>query len=232
MNYHSARKDSLNLLAGFEQKGYELCFSLEQMEQAKSPKLVGLFAGGGLPAVINRSTQTAEIPYVEDMASKALELVSADQSSYFTLIECARIDWEAHDNDIGAVYQAVDDMNRVLNTAYNYYRKDPKNTLLVFTADHETGGLEIAYRKMAHQDEVKETLANGETWTNITNPLDYADYVRFLDSQSETISNLLHRSNTVEELKQNVLQQVGLELSDDDAALLFDIHADFKRYKE
>lgn len=231
-NFASSRKDSLNLLAQFQSNNYQLCFNLKQLQEAPAnQKLVGFFGGGGLPAVIDRGEHTAQIPMLEDMAGKALELVSNSDSPYFTMIECARIDWEAHDNDIAAVFRAVEDMNRVLELAYAYYRRDPENTLLVFTSDHETGGLEIAYRKMPQADEEQLALPSGETWKNITNPLSFQKYSSMLTSQKKSVSGILSESKTVDLLQKNLQEYMGISISDEDAALILESQNRYKRYK-
>lgn len=232
-DFDSSRKDSLNLIEEFKKKSYQFCCSTEQLEQLKKEKKVlGLFAEGGLPAPINRDSSTMNIPTVKEMGEKALELISNNQSPYFAMIECARIDWEAHDNDIGAVYEAVEDMNRVLESAYAYYKKDPEKTLLIFTSDHETGGLEIAYRKMPKEEAFRKKLANGDEWINLTNPLSYKQYLTNLNQQKKTVSKVLSGSHSTQELKQNIHRLLGFKITDEEAELLLYSMTDYKKYKD
>ncbi len=232
-DFTSERQDSVNLIREFQQKGFQLCFSLKEMQSAPGNKpLIGLFSGGGMPPVIDRDESTANIPTVKEMAQKALEIVSTGNKPYFTMIECARIDWEAHDNDVGAVYQAVEGMNRVLETAYGFYKKNPQKTLLVFTADHETGGLEIAYRKMPKKQQEKKKLSTGETWTNDTNPLAFNDYIRILDRQKKAVSTILMLSYSAKDFQQNFKKYMGIKLSDKDAKLMYYSRNNYKRYKD
>ncbi len=232
-NFESVREDSLNLIRLFRERGYNLAFNLKELKAAPgNGPLLGLFGQGGMPAVIDHPKEGDTVPYVEDMARKALEIIAAGGGPYFTMIECGRIDWEAHDNDVDAVYQAVEDMNRVLQVAYSFYEKDPRHTLLVFTSDHETGGLEIAYRKMPKEEEETAKLSDGEVWKNITNPLGYDDYVKILKRQNKTVSSVLSGSGSVAELKENVKKYLGIALSDEDAELIFYSKHGYKRYKE
>jgi len=233
VNFSSVRDDSLNLIHGFRKQHYQVCFNLQQLQDAPDDqKLLGLFSGGGLPAVIDRDTSTLQIPRVADMGKKALKIISGHHSSYFAMIECARIDWEAHDNDIGAVYQAVEDMNQVLETAYSFYRQDPDHTLLIFTADHETGGLEIAYRKMPEDQKMSKELVNGDVWTNRTNPLSYDQYIRMLKRQKKTVSGVFTESHSAKELQQRIKDDLGISLSNEDAELLFFTRTDYHKYKD
>jgi alkaline phosphatase len=233
INFASERNDTVNLIQGFLQKGYNMCFNLDEMRKAPIDKpLLGFFSGGGLPAVIDMDESTANIPRVEDMARKALEIISAHNQPYFTMIECGRIDWEAHDNDAVAVYQAVEGMNRVLEVAYSFYKKNPEKTLLVFTADHETGGLEIAYRKMPENQAQHKQLSTGEEWINVTNPLSYEDYVRILDRQKKAVPTILAMSHNVEDIQKNFKKYMGIDLSDEDAKLMYYSRNNYKRYKD
>ena len=227
----SVRKDTLNLIRGFQQQGYNICFNLNELQTAPDgQKVIGLFAGGGLPAPIDRDESTASIPSVEEMSKKALKIISKQNTPYFSMIECARIDWEAHDNDFGAVYQAVEDMNQVLKIAYHFYQQNPKKTLLIFTADHETGGLEIAYRKM--KQPMSKKLASGDVWESKTNPLAYEEYLKILKRQKKSVSRILMESHSIKELRENLKENMGIELSNEDAELLFYTQTNYKSYKD
>lgn len=231
-NFKSRRNDDDNLFNSFEDKGYELCFTLDEMNVTSNEKVLGLFGEGGLPATIDRSEDTNQIPNVQQMAHKALNLVSKQGKSFFAMIECARIDWEAHDNDVVAVYYAVEEMNRVLGEAYQQYQKSPQNTLVIFTADHETGGLEIAYRKMEEGDRESKQLENGNVWENITNPLLFKNYEHLLNSQHSTISHILSISKSSLDIQKNLKELAGMEISLREAELLYFAMNNYKRYKD
>jgi alkaline phosphatase len=166
------------------------------------------------------------------MCGAALNIVSGGENSYFVMIECARIDWEAHDNDLTAIYRAVEDMNNVLKIAYSYYQKDPQNTLLVFTSDHETGGPEIAYRKVDKNQMESKRLKNGQLWTNNTNPLMYDQYVLNLEKQRSTVSKVLGKAKSPGELKASVKKELGYTLTDEDVDLLFYAKSNYMKYKD
>lgn len=231
-DFKSHRNDNHNLFSLFEDKGYALCFTLDEMNATSTDKVLGLFAEGGLPATIDRGEETNQIPNVQQMAHKALNLVSEQGKSFFAMIECARIDWEAHDNDVVAVYYAVEEMNKVLGEAYLQYQKSPQNTLLVFTADHETGGLEIAYRKMEEENKESKQLSNGKKWENITNPLLFEKFDHLLNAQHSTISHILTISKSSSDIKKNLKELAGIEVSIHEAELLYFAMNNYKRYKD
>ncbi len=232
-DFSSSRTDPLNLLKVFKKKSYQLCFNLSQLNNvSKEEKILGLFSGGGLPAPIDRNQSNANIPTVHQMSSKALEIVNSSTDPFFAMIECARIDWESHDNDLGAVYRAVLEMNKVLETAYSTYKQAPEKTLLVFTSDHETGGLEIAYKKLSEQKAFVKALKNGETWTSKTSPLSFKQYTSTLENQSKSVSKLLRESESANELKQNVEKFLGYEITDEEAELIFFSMTNYRKHKK
>jgi alkaline phosphatase len=233
LDYQSDRNDSIDLLQKFTQHSYQLCHNKQQMMEALiDQKIIGLFAEGGLPATIDRDSTSSHIPTLPEMANKALDAVSRYGSSYFILIESARIDWEGHDNDAGAVYAAMLEMNQLLKLAYSYYAKSPKNTLLIFTSDHETGGMEIAYRKVPENQSEQKVLENGGIWKNNTNPLLYSDYLKNMTMQKKSVSRIFSMSNSAEELRRNIEQYMGYRITEDEAVLLYYSLRDYTKYKD
>ena len=66
-----------------------------------------------------------------------------------TVAEKAKIDWACHGNDAATVFHEVADMDNAIKVAYEFYKKHPKETLIVVTADHETGGIALGTGKYA-----------------------------------------------------------------------------------
>ncbi len=230
-DFTSSRRDSANLFKELSEKGYQLCFTTDEMKNLKGGKAVGLFMGGGLTPTIERNKENKSVPTVREMADKALELIDNSDNPYFTMIECGRIDWEAHDNDVVSVYKAVEEMNDVLADAYKHYLKSPENTLLVFTADHETGGLEIAYKKVPEDKIEKKQLVDNNIWTNNTIPLFFSNFSKQMEGQDKTMSTIFSHSKTVQELKDNLLQHANIVLTDSQAELLFFAKEGYQKYK-
>ena len=59
------------------------------------------------------------------------------------MIEGGMIDWSSHSNDGGTTFEEVIDMDNAIKKAYEFYLQKPDSTLIVVTADHETGGLSL-----------------------------------------------------------------------------------------
>lgn len=73
---------------------------------------------------------------------KAIVLLSSSKKGFFLMVEGSQIDWGAHKNDVGYVIEEMLDFDRAIGKALEFARKD-KNTLVIVTADHETGGMSI-----------------------------------------------------------------------------------------
>lgn len=62
---------------------------------------------------------------------------------FFMMVEGGNIDHAAHGNDGGAVIKEILNFNEALDIAYQFYLQHPNETLIVVTADHDTGGMAI-----------------------------------------------------------------------------------------
>ena len=68
-------------------------------------------------------------------------LMSKQKDGFFFEIEGGMIDWACHRNDIGNAINEVLDLDKAVKVAYEFYEQHPDETIIVITADHETGGL-------------------------------------------------------------------------------------------
>lgn len=80
---------------------------------------------------------------LEEITKSALESLSDSKNGFFLMVEGGKIDWSAHANDGATTLKEVVDFNKAVQVAYDFYQKHPKETLIIVTADHETGGLGI-----------------------------------------------------------------------------------------
>ena len=83
--------------------------------------------------------------YLEKAVAKALDVLSRDsKDGYFLMIESAIIDGFGHNNDADGLVTEMKEFNNTLNYLAAYVNEHPE-TLLVVTADHETGGVGSNY---------------------------------------------------------------------------------------
>ena len=73
---------------------------------------------------------------------KALELLSNDEDGFFIMIEGSQPDWGGHANDETYLVQETLDLDRAVKIALDFAQEDGE-TLVVVTADHETGGFVV-----------------------------------------------------------------------------------------
>ena len=100
--------------------------------------LIGLFSYSHMSYESNRSEDAFGEPSLEKMVKKAIEVLKENPNGYFLLVESGRVDHAGHENKAG--YQ-FDEM-LALDDAVKLAMKQ-KNTLVVLTSDHETGGLAL-----------------------------------------------------------------------------------------
>lgn len=129
------RKDGLNPIDTLLKKGYEIAYSLEDMKKSKAKKLVTFFCENYYgPIAPGRD------PILAEGTKKALEIVSKNPNGFALMIEGSQIDWACHNNDADYMRAELADFETMLRIVLDFAEKDG-NTLVVVTADHETGGL-------------------------------------------------------------------------------------------
>lgn len=93
-----------------------------------------------------------------EITGKAIEYLDND-TGFFIMVEGGKIDWVCHANDIAAVVHEVLDFSAAVDEAVKFYELHPDETLIVVTADHETGGLGLGNQSMKYESDFA-VLAN------------------------------------------------------------------------
>lgn len=144
---NSLRKDDKNLLDTAKKQGYRLVFNTRQLQQA-SGKTLGLFAGSGMSDGIvesrNRLDANHTEPTLAEMSEQALKILEHDQRGFFLMIEAGQIDWASHRNDTGLLLHEMLRFDAMLHKVLDWVG-EREDTLLIVTADHETGGFGFSY---------------------------------------------------------------------------------------
>ncbi len=143
----SKRKDERNLLTEAQQQGYSLAFNRDMLENAKGEKVLGLFAYSGMNDGIayshSKNDPKRTQPSLKEMTEKALDVLSKDKDGFFLMVEGGQIDWAGHSNDAGTMLHELIKFDEAVNSVYEW-AKGREDTLVIVTADHETGSLASA----------------------------------------------------------------------------------------
>ena len=105
-----------------------------------SKRIIGLFDKDGI-------VRSPDKPSQREMTDFALEQLKNNKcSGFFLMTEGSQIDWAAHDNNIVKMIEEFKDFDETIMDLINFVTED-QETLLIITADHETGGLKILNQK-------------------------------------------------------------------------------------
>lgn len=98
-----------------------------------------------------------EIPYTIDRTGDDLTLAQITEAGidflygkskegFFMMVEGGKIDYASHSDDAATLFHEVLDFNAAIEVAYEFYKQHKEETLIIVTADHETGGLVLGYK--------------------------------------------------------------------------------------
>lgn len=94
---------------------------------------------GALPYAIDRQEGDLSLAQIVEVAIEQL----GQHERFFMMAEGGKIDYASHANDGGTVLREVQDFDNAIKVAYDFYMQHPDETLIVITADHETGGMAL-----------------------------------------------------------------------------------------
>ena len=137
-----------------------------------------------------------------DYVKKGIELLN-NKKGFFLMTESGKIDWACHANDAAASIHDVLEMSNAVQAAVDFYNAHPNETLILVTADHETGGMAIGY-KTTNYDTFLTNLAHQKM-----------SYAKF---DSTYVQGYIANKTPFETAMQDVKNVFGLTLPTDPAA--------------
>jgi alkaline phosphatase len=136
------RKDGQDLVSQLREKGYVATNQFPALDSIAASKFVVLDDN----AV--SSIQKGRGDFLAKSLNKSLEVLSKNKQGFFIVAEGAQIDHGGHQNDMSTTVQEMLDFDRAVGEAMKFVDKDGE-TLLIVTADHETGGLSLLHGDMS-----------------------------------------------------------------------------------
>ncbi|MEA5129580.1 MAG: alkaline phosphatase [Proteiniphilum sp.] len=134
--YFTDRSDNENLLSELAAKGFQVVFNMDDIKKVTTGKLAGLVADEHPAPYPERGE------FLPEGVEAAINLLKNNDKGFCLMVEGSQIDWACHANDKDATIREMLDFDRAIKVAFDYADKDP-NTLVIVTADHETGGLSL-----------------------------------------------------------------------------------------
>ncbi|MEE4114998.1 MAG: alkaline phosphatase [Marinilabiliaceae bacterium] len=157
LKYFNKRPDNRDLIKDLRKNRYNVVLSIEDLLEVNSVKLAALLSEEHMPQISEGRGDMLSYG-----ALKAIETLSKNRNGFFLMIEASQIDWAAHSHDTRYIIEETIDLDRTLGVVLDYARR-LGNTLVIVTADHETGGMTIVKGDNNKESIVAEYSVGGHT---------------------------------------------------------------------
>jgi alkaline phosphatase len=138
LQYFNAREDGRDLIEELEAQGRTVQTKQLDTKVKKGGRYAYFLAADGMPTMTDGRGD-----FLPNATATALDFLSKDEDGFFLMIEGSQIDWGGHANDADYIITEVLDFDQAVGEALDFAEKDG-NTLVIVTADHETGGLSLS----------------------------------------------------------------------------------------
>lgn len=130
------RPDGRNIFKELEEKGYQIARSWEECQTLTKGKIFAVTDPHDMPVPAERGDRLAA------SALKGIELLSQNKKGFFMMIEGSQLDDYGHSNNLELLMQETHDFDRTVGKIFQWAAQNGE-TLVIVTADHETGGLTL-----------------------------------------------------------------------------------------
>jgi alkaline phosphatase len=134
--HFTERKDGRNLVEELKEKGYRVEQDINTIKNIKEGKLAGLTASEHNGRLDERGDM---LPVA---TNTAIDILSNNKKGFFLMVEGSQIDWGGHAGSTIYIVEEMLDFDRTVGKALEFAARN-KQTLVIVTADHETGGMAI-----------------------------------------------------------------------------------------
>ena len=203
----SRRNDERDLLEEAERVGYAIVQNkaeLLDVDATLATKLLGLFARDQMAYEIDR--ETTDEPSLAEMTGKALEILGRSEQGFFLMVEGGRIDTACHNNDAAAALRETLMFDEAVGVSMEYAQLH-RNTLVIWTADHETGGMNMCNYTTPGGAQHNVTRANLERLGKA-------------DASFEVVVREFGESKSLVQVQDVIKQHYGVQVTDEEAWLI------------
>ena len=137
--YFNKREDNRNLIK--EMNSVDVVKNFNTYKKSDADRIGFFTYSDEPPSIIN-----GRAPLLPEYLTATLDKLDNRNEPFFLMVESSQIDWGGHANDIEYITSEFIEFNSAIEVALNF-AKNNSNTLVIVTADHETGGLAITMGK-------------------------------------------------------------------------------------
>lgn len=119
-----------------EKAGYKYVNNIGDLQAQENGKVACVLATEDMPNALERGNE------ITLGTAEAIRLLEKNEKGFFLMIEGSQIDWAGHGNNADYMLAEMQDINKVIGLCFDYADANP-GTLVIITADHETGGTTI-----------------------------------------------------------------------------------------
>ena len=163
--------------------GYTLAYGYEDFLTKKDADHIVLVQAEGAeeicPYALGRPEGALTLSQIVEAAISVLE---RNPKGFFLMAEGGLIDWTAHSQDLAGTIFEILDFDKAVAVANAFYEKHPDETLIVVTADHETGGIALGRKGSKYDLTVIDKIKNTSTTTDLE---EYMSNPKSIDSVNE-----------------------------------------------
>jgi len=135
--FFNEREDGKDLTIQLAEKGFEVSTG-NLPKNVSEKKQAILLSKKGMPTMIEGRGN-----FLPDATKLALEYLSKNENGFFLMVEGSQIDWAGHDNDGDYLIAELLDFDKTMGVVLDFAKQNGE-TLVIVTADHETGGFTLA----------------------------------------------------------------------------------------
>lgn len=204
MEPQDKNKDKESIYSLAQKAGYKVCFTQKDASSLKNgDKALVVAETLADENAMNYDQDAANGEWrLRDYVKKGIEVLD-NKKGFFMEIEGGKIDWACHANDARSTIADTIALSEAVKEAIAFYNEHPKETLILVTADHETGGLTIGFAGTDY-NLFFDTLKNQKI-----------SYAKF---DSDFVANYKKNNTSFDDVMKDVTEQFGLKVPGTDVS--------------